>query len=54
MYEIQLTLTVKGITSKNDAQDYAISVCEHLNDTFNDDGNLLPLMDYNVQKAVKK
>lgn len=47
-FEVVLTLIVTTHDQES-AQEIAIDACEHLNDTYNDDGSLSPYMGWTVK-----
>lgn len=49
IYHLSLTFTVTGLKSKQDAEDCAINLAEHVLDTFNDNGSIDPIVQYHVE-----
>lgn len=48
-YEINVTFTVRELSSKQDAIDFGGSLADHVLDTFNDDGSIDSLVDVRVR-----
>ena len=47
-YTITITLRVKGLRDIDAAESTAISLTDHIRDTFNDDGSVSPRIEYHV------
>jgi len=53
VYEISCTFTVRKLGCEIEAKEFGTALCEHIVDTFNDDGSIDSLVAVSVKKKGK-